>query len=353
MVNIGSSVCLYNVLQHPLHRMAVPTALTPAVRRGLPLSSGLWAPLHDGGLWARQKLPFCAPQRQSTQQQQRRSLHSGNHAASQAAFSSGGAAAAGAHRPLGRAAEMHREDVPEGAAASTQKGAKANGVGVTHQTPAYSFPQQVGFIGLGKIGSAMAKNMVSSGALEKPFVDGFDPFLPDASPLLKDESARSSPSGNKMTKMRVHREGFAKFAADLDVVISALPNDKAVEDLLLNQSKNLQTLKPNTVHISVSTISPALARKLTEEHKKHGSVFISAPVFARPDGLAKKEAFFPVAGDREIVEKLVKPLLETTTAKQVPLFASWFLVLCARSSFEAEARTAHDNYDSFILLKEN
>eukprot|EP00392_Amoebophrya_sp_AT5.2_P014930 g15112.t1 len=159
--------------------------------------------------------------------------------------------------------------------------------------------------------------MLSSGALEKPFVDGFDPFLPDASPLLKDEGSRSSPtSGNKMTKMRVHREGFAKFAKHLDVVISALPNDKAVEDLLLNQSKNLQTLKPNTVHISVSTISPALARKLTEEHKKHGSVFISAPVFARPDGLAKKEAFFPVAGDREIVEKLVKPLLETTTAKQ-------------------------------------
>jgi 3-hydroxyisobutyrate dehydrogenase-like beta-hydroxyacid dehydrogenase len=71
----------------------------------------------------------------------------------------------------------------------------------------------------------------------------------------------------------------------------------------------IEGLPPNAGHISMSTISVALSRKLAEEHAKRGHKYITAPVFGRPEAAEAGKLFVVAAGDKEAVERY-KPLLE-------------------------------------------
>ena len=71
----------------------------------------------------------------------------------------------------------------------------------------------------------------------------------------------------------------------------------------------LESLPKGAAHISMSTISVALSRRLAEEHAKHGQPYIAAPVFGRPEAAEVAKLFAAVAGDQAAVERL-KPLLE-------------------------------------------
>jgi 3-hydroxyisobutyrate dehydrogenase-like beta-hydroxyacid dehydrogenase len=96
--------------------------------------------------------------------------------------------------------------------------------------------------------------------------------------------------------------------AECDVVVSMLPNDQIVtkisEDLL-------QKAKPGSIHISCSTISPATSSNLEKLFKSKGCIFVAAPVFARPDGISKRQATWLLSGDekgRTVASDLLKPL---------------------------------------------
>ena len=70
------------------------------------------------------------------------------------------------------------------------------------------------------------------------------------------------------------------------------------EDRLLNH------LRPGSLHISCSTVSPSTSRELASLHSsKANAAFLGAPVFARPDGLASKQAYFVVGGDAKAIER--------------------------------------------------
>lgn len=53
------------------------------------------------------------------------------------------------------------------------------------------------------------------------------------------------------------------------------------------------------MHISCSTVSPTIARKLQGVHQSHNMEFVSSPVFARPDGISRREATFMLSGKAE------------------------------------------------------
>ncbi|CAD7928230.1 unnamed protein product, partial [Amoebophrya sp. A25] len=152
---------------------------------------------------------------------------------------------------------------------------------------------RVGFVGLGKIGAAMARNMNKAGVKS---LCGYDPGLPAESDLHSKIAVFDQPG-----------EALSRVFSESEVIISALPNDAAVEKAFLKSPDHgkegslISQLPRNSVHISVSTISPALAARLAAAHAEFGSFFISAPVFARPDGLAKREAFFPMAGQADLI----------------------------------------------------
>jgi len=62
-------------------------------------------------------------------------------------------------------------------------------------------------------------------------------------------------------------------------------------------------LKKGAVHISSSTISTALARKLTKEHGARGQGYLSVPVFGRPEAAEGKKLLVVAAGPAEIIER--------------------------------------------------
>jgi 3-hydroxyisobutyrate dehydrogenase-like beta-hydroxyacid dehydrogenase len=89
-----------------------------------------------------------------------------------------------------------------------------------------------------------------------------------------------------------------------------LPNDAAIMDVA---TQVLEHHSPeNTVtHISCSTVSPVTSRHLAELYSAKGCAFVAAPVFARPDGIAKRQATWMVSGTeagRATATKLLTPL---------------------------------------------
>jgi 3-hydroxyisobutyrate dehydrogenase-like beta-hydroxyacid dehydrogenase len=70
------------------------------------------------------------------------------------------------------------------------------------------------------------------------------------------------------------------------LVITMVANDAALESVVAGKDGFLETLGEGGVHISMSTISVALARSLAERHAARGSHFVPSPVFGRPDAAA-------------------------------------------------------------------
>lgn len=79
--------------------------------------------------------------------------------------------------------------------------------------------------------------------------------------------------------------------------MTLLPND-AILDHVVNCPKTglLAGMSKDDIHVSVSTISPHTSRAMAKMHAKHGSHYVGSPVFARPDGMAMKAAYYPVGG---------------------------------------------------------
>lgn len=80
----------------------------------------------------------------------------------------------------------------------------------------------------------------------------------------------------------------ADLARDADVVITMRADDRAVEDLVFGDSGIVAGLRAGSIHVSSSTISTALVRRLAVVHSGHNQGFVSAPVFGRPDAAEAK-----------------------------------------------------------------
>jgi 3-hydroxyisobutyrate dehydrogenase-like beta-hydroxyacid dehydrogenase len=68
-------------------------------------------------------------------------------------------------------------------------------------------------------------------------------------------------------------------------------------------------MKGDCVHLSHSTISTVLARRLTAEHAQRKQGYLSVPVFGRPDAAESKNLVVVVAGPGELVERC-RPLFD-------------------------------------------
>ena len=94
-----------------------------------------------------------------------------------------------------------------------------------------------------------------------------------------------------------------------EAAFTMLADDPAVAAATFGENGLLAGLDKSAFHISSSTISIEFARKLAEEHGKHGSGFVSAPVFGRPDAAEAKKLVVVTAGPVEVVER-ARPLLD-------------------------------------------
>jgi 3-hydroxyisobutyrate dehydrogenase-like beta-hydroxyacid dehydrogenase len=75
----------------------------------------------------------------------------------------------------------------------------------------------------------------------------------------------------------------------------------AVEAAVFGDEGLLAALPPGAIHISMSTISLALAERLATAHRQARQHFVSAPVFGRPEAAAAANLFIVAAGEAEAV----------------------------------------------------
>jgi 3-hydroxyisobutyrate dehydrogenase-like beta-hydroxyacid dehydrogenase len=144
---------------------------------------------------------------------------------------------------------------------------------------------RIGFIGLGKMGSAMARNLIKA---------GHELVLYNRT---RSRAEELQPLGARV----VGTPGDA--ASGVEVLITMLADDRAVEDALFGPGQALQSLPAGAIHIGMSTISVALSRRLAAAHRERQQYYVAAPVFGRPEAAAARKLFIVAAGPVQQVER--------------------------------------------------
>src|SRR5215831_1056410 len=129
----------------------------------------------------------------------------------------------------------------------------------------YASDMKVAFIGLGRMGSAMARNLLRAG---------------HALTLYNRTRAKADELAAEGARVA---DSPAEAARDCEVAITMLSDDRAVEEAVFGERGLAAGLKPGATHVSSSTISTALARRLTAERSARGQRYLSATVLGRPE----------------------------------------------------------------------
>jgi 3-hydroxyisobutyrate dehydrogenase-like beta-hydroxyacid dehydrogenase len=153
----------------------------------------------------------------------------------------------------------------------------------------------IGFIGLGRMGTAMAGNLAASGGQVIAYVRHPDHI-------------------ERLEALYVTPTTHIEKLFECKVVISMLPDDAAAREVVFGR-KDIglvglaDGLMPGAIHLSMSTISAAAAAQLASEHADHGQGYVAAPVFGNPAAAKTRQLFIAAAGAPMDVERCL-PLLQ-------------------------------------------
>jgi 3-hydroxyisobutyrate dehydrogenase-like beta-hydroxyacid dehydrogenase len=103
----------------------------------------------------------------------------------------------------------------------------------------------------------------------------------------------------------------------------------------------LAGMRPGSIHLCVTTISPSLAADLATRHRSHGTLYVSGPVMGRPDVAAAGQLLTYLAGDPSAVAA-VTPVAEA--------FSRVVRVVSARAS-DANTVKLGINYSILTLIE--
>jgi 3-hydroxyisobutyrate dehydrogenase-like beta-hydroxyacid dehydrogenase len=158
----------------------------------------------------------------------------------------------------------------------------------------------LGFVGLGNMGRAMARTLLRA---------GYAVAVWDRTPARAEELAKD---GARIASSP------ADAAREAQVALSSLSDDHAVFAVVLGDQSSagradreplIRGLEPGATHVSLSTISPSFSRQLAEAHGAAGQRYVAAPVIGRPDAAERGELVLLAAGPDDAVESC-RPLFE-------------------------------------------
>jgi len=144
---------------------------------------------------------------------------------------------------------------------------------------------RVGFIGLGSMGLPMARHVLQAGHT-----------------VVVYNRTRSRADALKPLQPTV-ADSAAGAARSAEVLVTMVADDAALEDVMLGGSGALAALPRGAIHVSMSTISPTLSRRLAERHGAAGQTYVAAPVFGRPEAAEAKQLWIVAAGPPDGVER--------------------------------------------------
>lgn len=154
---------------------------------------------------------------------------------------------------------------------------------------------KLGFIGLGSMGLGMARNLLKAGHE----ITVYNRTRAKAEALAAE--------GAKVADSPVEACGG-------EAIFTMLADDAALEAVVFGDQGILTAAAKGLIHVSMSTISPALSRRLAVAHAERGQGYVAAPVFGRPEAAAAAKLIVVAAGKAESVERC-RPALEAIGQK--------------------------------------
>lgn len=151
---------------------------------------------------------------------------------------------------------------------------------------------KVGFVGLGIMGSRMAKNLLKNGH-----------------ELVVYNRTRSK-AEMLVEQGAVFLETIEKVAEAVPVIITMLPDPEAVAEVALGGGGFLNYLAKNSLWIDSSTVNPSFSQKMAGECSSRGIRFLDAPVAGSKLPAENAELVFFVGGKKEDLDSSM-PLLKS------------------------------------------
>jgi 3-hydroxyisobutyrate dehydrogenase-like beta-hydroxyacid dehydrogenase len=148
---------------------------------------------------------------------------------------------------------------------------------------------EIGFVGLGRMGAAMAANLAAEGRQVIAYVRRLDQI-------------------GKLEAMGLRPTTDIGDLLHCEVVISMLPDDDAVHEIVFGRADTALDglaagLTAGAIHLSMSTISTTAASLLASAHVRNGQGYVAAPVFGNPDAAKARQLFIVAAGAPADIER--------------------------------------------------
>jgi 3-hydroxyisobutyrate dehydrogenase-like beta-hydroxyacid dehydrogenase len=155
---------------------------------------------------------------------------------------------------------------------------------------------KVGFLGLGNMGSEMARNLIKAG---------------HSLTVYNKTQSRAEELASLGAKV-ARTPGQA--ASDVEAIITMVADDAAIESIVLGHNAAIHSLPAGAVHIAMSTMSVAISRRLVVAHRERRQHFVSAPVFGRPEAAQAAKLVIAAAGPADQIARC-QPLFDAMGQK--------------------------------------
>jgi 3-hydroxyisobutyrate dehydrogenase-like beta-hydroxyacid dehydrogenase len=164
---------------------------------------------------------------------------------------------------------------------------------------------KLAFLGLGKMGTGMATRLVQAGfdvCVYNRTIEKCDPLKAIGAQVA------STP---------------AEAVINAGIIFTMLADDTALAETMSRE--NFKKMLPDAIHVSMGTISTAMATQMAESHAKQKRGYLSCPVFGRPDAAAAGRLLLCLSGDpvlKERVQPYLSPMGEVWNFGESPVGAN-------------------------------
>lgn len=204
--------------------------------------------------------------------------------------------------------------------------------------------ESIGFVGLGNMGQPMALNLLKA---------GYDLTVYDI------DERRVTPFTAIGASQAFHLRDIASPGG---IVVTMVPTDASLLDVALGDGSLLEGICPGGIHLSLSTVSPAVSEQLAELYAERGGTFLAGTVLGRPDVAAEGALSIYLAGPAAAKVRVL-PLLQPlgqhvydlgegmSTANVVKLGANFLILAALVAMGEAAALVEGYGVDRALFLR--
>ena len=143
---------------------------------------------------------------------------------------------------------------------------------------------KIGFIGLGIMGRPLAKHLANA---------GFELIVSDINPDPVQE----------LVSLGAETGSYAEIGEQCEVVITILPTGSIVQSVLFGEGGVASTIKPGSLVIDHSSVSPVESRECYDRLKEKSVDFIDAPVSGGEPGAIAGTLAIMAGGDEAVFER--------------------------------------------------